>query len=941
VRGPAGSGIIETLGDKKTESMEVTKGSIFLSYAGVDREAAAALSGGLSAAGANIWWDRDQIGWGDNWIDRLESGLSNCRAYLILIGRSGIRRWVKAELYVALRRHFEQELPIFPVLLPGVAGESLPPFLSTVQARSLAHAPQDLSPTEYVELAGVLETGRSERDRVVEADPYADCPFPGLEPYREEDARFFYGRQAEALELLRLLGLGLDGTYRRWVQVEGPSGVGKSSLVRAGLVPAVKRGWLEEGTLREWRIVTFRPGARPIEDLTAALERELASRDAPATLGFRLEELRRGQSSDALRYLLKVAVPEGASLLLVLDQLEEVFTLTEDEQERSQLDVLLAEALVDGPLHLVTTVRSDFLMRFAELPRLQAMLNERAGRYFLKPIGEAGLGDVVRTPARRVGLRWEDEATLIGQVMEDALAAGDGALPLVANLLYLLWKRSQQRGDGLLRFGDYRDLRGVSGALAHSANQLLASLDKECARRLLLALVKVSPDAEPTRCTVTREDALQAAGGGLEAEEVLLGLSGGRTVRAVGALRAAPRLIVVSPGEGGNGSAANDTVDLVHETLLRRDRHGQAYWKTLSDWVEQNREDLWTRDRALGAAEEWERSGRDRYHLWAQELLDPVYEALERLGRDRSTLDEPVRSFLRPEAERLEDELGDPATDHYRRAEIGDRLDRLPRRGNPKDPRKFTGDPRRGVGAREDGLPDIEWVAIPGGRVELEGMKGKFPVRPFQIARYPLTWTQYRAFTEDPHGYMDVAWWRDLKREDQPEEQYRRFGNCPADYVSWYDAMAYCRWLTVRLRERNLLAASTVIRLPTEWEWQQAATGGSPVNTYPWGPDWDAGRANIFESGLGRTTAVGMYPAGTWEGGPLDLAGNIWEWCLNKHDEPAVTDADESEHPRAVRGGCWLSPADDTESSFRQYAFHPDLRYVYVGSRVCCAFSLN
>ena len=98
-------------------------------------------------------------------------------------------------------------------------------------------------------------------------------------------------------------------------------------------------------------------------------------------------------------------------------------------------------------------------------------------------------------------------------------------------------------------------------------------------------------------------------------------------------------------------------------------------------------------------------------------------------------------------------------------------------------------------------------------------------------------------------------WWHDLQHEQQPGEQYRLFGNCPADNVSWYDAMAFCRWLSARLGMR--------FACPTEWEWQQAATGGDPSMSFPGDASGQAVLPTHLESQLGRTTAVGMYPVGT------------------------------------------------------------------------------
>ena len=129
------------------------------------------------------------------------------------------------------------------------------------------------------------------------------------------------------------------------------------------------------------------------------------------------------------------------------------------------------------------------------------------------------------------------------------------------------------------------------------------------------------------------------------------------------------------------------------------------------------------------------------------------------------------------------------------------------------------------------------------------------------------------------------GWADDLYRDPEGDSYaIGRFGNHPAVYVSWFDAVAFCRWLSRRL--------GFTVRLPFEWEWQQAATGGDDRNVFPWGGDWDPKqepyRANTFESRLGQATAVGMYPAGASPTGALDMAGTVWEWCVNKFDTPKV-----------------------------------------------------
>ena len=136
--------------------------------------------------------------------------------------------------------------------------------------------------------------------------------------------------------------------------------------------------------------------------------------------------------------------------------------------------------------------------------------------------------------------------------------------------------------------------------------------------------------------------------------------------------------------------------------------------------------------------------------------------------------------------------------------------------------------------------------------------------------------------------------------------------------------MAFCRWLSGRLGEE--------IRLPTEWEWQQAATGGDPANVYPWGPEWDATRANTYESSLGRTTAVGLYPRGSWPGGPLDMSGNVEEWCLNEPENPKRIGT-KGDCPRVRRGGSWTFDRVNARAALRDW-LNPSSRRDNLGFRV-------
>ncbi|MGB0713010.1 MAG: formylglycine-generating enzyme family protein, partial [Gammaproteobacteria bacterium] len=217
-----------------------------------------------------------------------------------------------------------------------------------------------------------------------------------------------------------------------------------------------------------------------------------------------------------------------------------------------------------------------------------------------------------------------------------------------------------------------------------------------------------------------------------------------------------------------------------------------------------------------------------------------------------------------PGVQALLDEIADPATEPPRRLEIGDELAK-------------RGDPRPGVGLRDDSLPDIDWVAIPAGTFRFqrgEELEREVELPTFWISRHPVTNAQFQAFVE-AGGYGDEALWKDLKRP-QPKISHWDHPNRPRTDVDWYEAMAYARWLS-----RKLTGDTDRIRLPTEIEWERVA-GGRKNREYPWGDGYESGFANLNEKRakagpwfLEQTTAVGLYPQGANPEGVLDLAGQV------------------------------------------------------------------
>ena len=211
-------------------------------------------------------------------------------------------------------------------------------------------------------------------------------------------------------------------------------------------------------------------------------------------------------------------------------------------------------------------------------------------------------------------------------------------------------------------------------------------------------------------------------------------------------------------------------------------------------------------------------------------------------------------------------------------------------------------------------LPGIDWVEIPGGDyIYQDGKSRTLPT--FYMARHPITNMRYQAFI-DADGYDDERWWQGIERT-KPQESRWPQAERPCTSVNWYEAMAFTRWLSEQL--------GYTVRLPTEEEWERAARGRDG-RTFPWGDNYSTGYANINETWdnageckLEQTTIVGAYPQGASSEGVLDLAGNVWEWCLNKHQHPEEIEPDNSGDARVLRGGSWYGNPDAVRSAERNW----------------------
>jgi WD40 repeat protein len=397
-------------------------------------------------------------------------------------------------------------------------------------------------------------------------------PYKGLEAFTEADAADFFGRSDSVEELAAMLA------EHRLVAVVGPSGSGKSSLVKAGLIPAVRAGAVDGS--RRWVVTDMSPGSYPFVELESTL-----ARVAVTDPGSVLDELDRDERG-LLRVITRI-LPGDTRLLLVIDQFEEVFTLTRNDNTRSAfLDALVALAADErSDTRVVITLRADFFDRPLQHPEFGGML--KAGMFALTAPTAERLGDAVQRPAEAVGVGWE--AGLVDQIVAD-VTNEPGTLPL---LQYALTELFASRDADRLTHDGYRATGGVLGALGIRADGVFEQLDRgnqDVARQLFLRLVTVRSSREQTRRRARMVELKAVAEPG-DVDAVLTAFGGAR-------------LLTFDRDPVTRGP----TVEVAHEALLTR-------WPRLADWITEAREDLLLHQRLADAVDEWDGRDRDEGYL--------------------------------------------------------------------------------------------------------------------------------------------------------------------------------------------------------------------------------------------------------------------------------------------------------------------------------------
>ncbi|WDV52905.1 hypothetical protein PV963_22345 [Streptomyces coeruleorubidus] len=475
--------------------------------------------------------------------------------------------------------------------------------------------------------------------------PGGVCPYRGLASYRREDARWFFGRERSTDALVaQLRAVAETGGL---VMLVGASGAGKSSLLNAGLVPALRDGALDDdgedgdrgddggGDGRATEVVQLVPGGDPLAELTRCIPElgpvvsaviaadeptgedpvvattadprvrsttvdppvRSTTVDPPVQRGRDVRDIRAAVAAWARRQ-----APAGARPVVIVDQFEETFTLCPDEAERRAFVEVLHAACSPGdgdpaPAVVVLGIRADFYERCLRYPELADALQHR--HMVLGPLTTAELREAVTGPAKAVGLELEPGLAelIVREVSADSPrgAHDAGVLPLLSHALLATWQR---RKAGRLTLAGYRAAGGIQGAVAATAERAWSGLDpaaRTAARLLLLRLVRLGEDTQATRRRGTRRQLADESTDPGKTEESLEAL-----VRA--------RLVTLDA----------ETVEITHEALLHA-------WPRLRDWIDEDRQGNLLRQRLEEDGRAWEESDRDTSLLYRGSRLEQAH----------------------------------------------------------------------------------------------------------------------------------------------------------------------------------------------------------------------------------------------------------------------------------------------------------------------------
>jgi len=450
--------------------------------------------------------------------------------------------------------------------------------------------------------------------------PAPENPYKGLRAFQPADELDFFGREKLTKKIIQRLNE--KNEWSRFLAIVGPSGSGKSSLVNAGLIPALWRGELP-GSER-WFVVEMLPGTHPLDELEVALMRIAADQS-----GHLNEQLRRDERG-LVRASQLILPNDGSELVLIVDQFEEAFTLTENDAERQQFLDLLHAAVTEkrSRVRVVVTLRADFYDRPLMYPQFGELVRNRMETVL--PLSAKELESAIVNPAKRVGVTFEEGlvATIVSEINYQP-----GALPL---LQYALTELFEQRDHRTLTLAAYQKIGGIVGALAQRAEELYNELNADgqaIARQIFLRLVTLGEGVEDTRRRTPRAE-LAA----LTPYEDLL--------NDIIDMFAEYRLLSLDH----DPATRAPTVEVAHEALLRE-------WERLRNWLNESRSDVRMQRQLALMSGEWRAAQQDHSFLLRGSRLEMLEGWMAGTGlaitpQEREFLDASLAERAQQEAAR-------------------------------------------------------------------------------------------------------------------------------------------------------------------------------------------------------------------------------------------------------------------------------------------------
>ena len=567
-------------------------GNAYLSDFGIAKEVGTDAGGGGNIEGTPAYLAPEQIRGGE------VGPQSDVYAFGIMLYEmlSGKRPFAELTLATLVYKHLNEPLPMI-----DHDELNLPPQFNAIIQKATAKVPEERYPdaiTLVKEFQQTLRQGSATIELDLEELDFAEFelletknPYKGLRAFQQADAADFFGRTAMIQRVLdRLQEPVVENNF---LAVIGPSGSGKSSLVKAGVLPALRSGRVPGS--ENWFYAEMVPGEVPLEELASALL-SVSSSPLPGVV----ETLR--EHADGLAMGVYEALPSRENkLLLMIDQFEELFTQVELESDRQQfLDLILnAVNAENSPVIIIATLRADFYDR----PLLYQGFGEliRARTELVLPLNDEELAETIEGPAHRVGAVVEEG--LIEAIIDD-VREQPGALPL---LQYALTELFERREGALLTTAAYLDIGGTLGALAKRAEEVFRRFNEpgqNMARQMFLRLVTLGEGQEDTRRRILQSELLTL--GDREIVEDVIDRFGRY------------RLLTFDRDEATRSS----TVEVAHEALIRQ-------WERLREWLTESRQDVRMERELLHAATDWEASKQDPSYLMQGNRLLTFEEWME------------------------------------------------------------------------------------------------------------------------------------------------------------------------------------------------------------------------------------------------------------------------------------------------------------------------